>query len=76
MAGPELAPRISPTIEFLSEKLRPAPTYVLPMHCSGFKAKVGLEAAFGDGCVPAGVGIKVDVQGSREGDERLFGQVV
>lgn len=56
LAGPELADRIKPTVNFLAEELIPAPTYVLPMHCSGFAVKVALEAALGEGCVPAGVG--------------------
>jgi 7,8-dihydropterin-6-yl-methyl-4-(beta-D-ribofuranosyl)aminobenzene 5'-phosphate synthase len=42
------------------------------MHCSGFEAKVALESAFGEGCVPAGVGLKVEVVGDREQDKRLF----
>ena len=61
------------TVDFLSNKLRPAPTYILPMHCSGFNAKIALEAAFGEGCVPAGVGLKVEVVGDREHDKHLFG---
>ena len=68
LAGPELADRIKPTVEFLSEDLVPAPTYVLPMHCSGFATKVALEAALGEGCVPAGVGHQVIINGS-PGDE-------
>lgn len=43
------------------------------MHCSGFNAKIALEAAFGEGCVPAGVGLKVEVVGDREHDKHLFG---
>lgn len=64
LAGPELADRIKPTVDFLSEDLVPAPTYVLPMHCSGFATKVALEAALGEGCVPAGVGHQVIINGS------------
>ncbi|EGO25584.1 hypothetical protein SERLADRAFT_348468 [Serpula lacrymans var. lacrymans S7.9] len=72
LAGPELTNRISPTVEFLSQELRPAPMYILPMHCSGFQAKIALETAFGEGCVPAGVGIKVDVLGNREVNKRMM----
>ncbi|KAF8161195.1 beta-lactamase-like protein [Crassisporium funariophilum] len=72
LAGPEFAPRIPMTVDFLSNKLRPAPMYVLPMHCSGFQAKLALEAAFGEGCVPAGVGLKVEVLGDREQDKNMF----
>ena len=67
----DFASRIEPTVRFLSEELVPAPAYVLPMHCTGFHAKVELEHALGDGCVPAGVGIKVEVAGSEEEDKRL-----
>ncbi|KAF7306151.1 7, 8-dihydropterin-6-methyl-4-(Beta-D-ribofuranosyl)-aminobenzene-5'-phosphate synthase [Mycena chlorophos] len=76
LAPPDLRERIAPTIEFLTEKLVPAPTYVLPMHCSGFEAKVKLEAAMGEACVPAGVGLKVEVQGDRDMDARLLASKV
>ena len=71
LAGPELVDRIKPTIHFLSEALIPAPTYVLPMHCSGFATKVALEAAMGEGCVPAGAGHKVVINGVPEDDASL-----
>jgi len=60
------------TVGFLSKQLRPAPMYILPMHCSGFQAKIALEAAFGEGCVPAGVGLKVEIVGDRAQDINLF----
>lgn len=41
------------------------------MHCSGFQAKVALEKALGEGCVPAGVGHKVVILGDRAIDDRL-----
>ncbi|KDR75785.1 hypothetical protein GALMADRAFT_97658 [Galerina marginata CBS 339.88] len=72
LAGPEFGPRIPMTVDFLSNKLKPAPMYVLPMHCTGFQAKIALEKAFGEGCVPAGVGLKVEVLGDREHDKYLF----
>ncbi|EPQ60106.1 Metallo-hydrolase/oxidoreductase [Gloeophyllum trabeum ATCC 11539] len=71
LAGGELESRIAPTTEFLAEKLKPAPVYVLPMHCSGFAAKTALREALGEGCVPAGTGIKFEVIGDAEFDERL-----
>jgi len=71
LAGPELVDRIKPTIHFLSEALIPSPTYVLPMHCSGFATKVALEAALGEGCVPAGAGHKVIINGVPEDDASL-----
>ncbi|KIY53969.1 hypothetical protein FISHEDRAFT_68341 [Fistulina hepatica ATCC 64428] len=76
LAGPEFAPRIPRTVDFLSNQLRPAPTYVLPMHCTGFQAKIALEKAFGEGCVPAGAGHKIDVLGNRDGDDRLFYEIL
>jgi len=76
LATPDLVPRIPPTIEFLSRQLRPAPAYILPLHCSGFRAKVALEKEFGEGCVPGGVGIKIVVQGDAPGEERMFAPTV
>ncbi|KAJ6587029.1 beta-lactamase-like protein [Mycena vulgaris] len=72
LADSSTAQRIEPTVDFLSHRMVPAPTYILPMHCSGFQCKIALEAAFGGGCVPAGVGMKVEVVGDRELDKRLF----
>ncbi|KAF9268955.1 hypothetical protein L218DRAFT_954379 [Marasmius fiardii PR-910] len=71
LAGSDMLPRIQPTVEFLSKILRPSPTYILPMHCSGFQAKLALEKELGEGCVPAGVGIKIDLAGDREHEPRL-----
>lgn len=76
LAGADLADRIPPTVNFLANQLKPAPAYVLPMHCSGFSAKVALEAALGEGCVPAGVGIKVEVQGDPEGERMIFTPII
>ena len=72
LAGSELESRIPQTVEFLSRQLRPAPTFVLPLHCSGFPAKVALEKALGEGCVPGGVGMKIDVKGDPEGEKYIF----
>jgi 7,8-dihydropterin-6-yl-methyl-4-(beta-D-ribofuranosyl)aminobenzene 5'-phosphate synthase len=36
------------------------------MHCSGFNSKVALQEAFGEGCVPAGVGLKIEIKGDWE----------
>ncbi|EIW62446.1 uncharacterized protein TRAVEDRAFT_68886 [Trametes versicolor FP-101664 SS1] len=71
LAGTELVERIPPTVDYLANKMRPSPTYVLPMHCTGFAAKVALEEALGEGSVPAGVGIKVIVEGSPD-TERMI----
>ncbi|KAK2463193.1 hypothetical protein APHAL10511_004848 [Amanita phalloides] len=72
LAGPEFDSRLAPTVDFLSRELRPAPTYVLPMHCSGFRTKVALESALGEGCVPAGVGHRVEIVGNRDDESKLF----
>lgn len=61
LAGPELAPRIVPTVDYLKNKVNPPPTYVLPLHCTGLAAKVALVNAFGDGCVAAGVGMRARI---------------
>ncbi|KAA1476800.1 metallo-beta-lactamase protein [Dentipellis sp. KUC8613] len=71
LASADLAPRIAPTVHFLARTLRPAPDFVLPMHCTGFNAKLALAAELGEGVVPAGVGHKIRVVGSRE-NERLM----
>ena len=76
LAGPELIERIPPTINFLSRSLTPSPTYILPMHCSGFAVKCALQEEFGAGCVPAGVGMKIDLATTPEEkalDTRLIG---
>ena len=71
LGGPELAVRIQPTVDFLSRQLDPPPAYILPMHCTGFRAKVALAAAFGEGCVPAGVGMKIEIHEDRGGDASM-----
>ncbi|KAI6032946.1 metallo-beta-lactamase protein [Pisolithus orientalis] len=71
LGSADLASRIAPTVDFLANQLRPSPTYVLPMHCSGFQCKVALDSALGEGCVPAGVGVKVEVHGDRGQEDRL-----
>lgn len=76
LASPDLLYRIEPTVDFLSNKIRPAPTYILPMHCTGFGAKVALREALGEGCVPAGTGIRVEVAGDEEAERRIFAPTV
>ncbi|KAG8909863.1 hypothetical protein FRC01_006681 [Tulasnella sp. 417] len=76
IGGLHLAPadqiyRIGPTVEFISRSLQPAPAYVVPMHCSGFKARIELEKELGAGCVLAGSGMKVQVNGNEEGEKTL-----
>ncbi|KAJ7647227.1 beta-lactamase-like protein [Roridomyces roridus] len=76
LAPPDYADKIEPTVSFLSQQIIPRPNFVIPMHCSGFNCKVALEAAFEAGCVPVGVGIKIEVLGDREFDKRLFAPTV
>ena len=76
MATPDLTERIEPTVDFLANKLRPAPTYILPMHCSGFACKIALEQALGEGCVPAGTGIRAVIEGDRKLDERMWAPTI
>ncbi|KAG9221021.1 hypothetical protein CCMSSC00406_0002379 [Pleurotus cornucopiae] len=72
LAGPEFANRIQPTVDFLSRSLTPAPTYILPMHCSGMAVKIALEKEFGQACVPAGVGVKIQLDGDRTVDNAAW----
>jgi len=76
LGSDELAYRIPLTVDFLARQLRPTPTYVLPMHCSGFSCKVALREALGEGSVPAGVGIKVQVTGDRAGEKHMMAPVI
>jgi len=76
LAGPEFTAIVQPTVDFLAKELRPSPTYILPMHCSGFQSKIALEKAFGEGCVPAGVGHKFELVGDHAGEARLFPPVI
>jgi 7,8-dihydropterin-6-yl-methyl-4-(beta-D-ribofuranosyl)aminobenzene 5'-phosphate synthase len=74
LAGPELQYRVGPTVDFISERLIPTPSFVLPMHCTGFSAKVALAQALGDACVPAGTGMSVEFKGiDSQADDRLMG---
>ncbi|PVF96769.1 hypothetical protein CPB86DRAFT_484584 [Serendipita vermifera] len=66
LAGPEMANRIPPTVQFLQNNISPPPVYVIPLHCTGHGAKVALANAFGEGCVPGGVGMKARIESSTE----------
>jgi 7,8-dihydropterin-6-yl-methyl-4-(beta-D-ribofuranosyl)aminobenzene 5'-phosphate synthase len=76
LAQPNMVSRIPPTVDFLSRQLKPAPTFVLPLHCSGFQAKIALEKALGQGCVPAGVGTTIEVRGDADGEQHMFAPCV
>ncbi|TCD70726.1 hypothetical protein EIP91_002102 [Steccherinum ochraceum] len=71
LATPDLLDRIAPTVDFLAHKIQPPPTYVLPMHCSGFDVKVALQRELGEGCLLAGTGIRVKVLGDEEGEKGI-----
>lgn len=59
LAGPELAYRLEPTADALKEF---DPDYLVPLHCTGFNAKVMLREKLGAKVVPGGVGtvIRID----------------
>lgn len=59
------------TIDFIARRLRPSPAYVLPLHCTGLEPRARLKAALGDRCIPAGVGMRVTVDGNEE-EERTI----
>jgi 7,8-dihydropterin-6-yl-methyl-4-(beta-D-ribofuranosyl)aminobenzene 5'-phosphate synthase len=50
LRGPKPYPRIPPAVELLSQVLKLAPMYILPLHYSGPKVKMALEQAFGEEC--------------------------
>ncbi|TFK16716.1 hypothetical protein FA15DRAFT_676591 [Coprinopsis marcescibilis] len=75
LASSDLYPRIEPTVNFLAESLRPSPTYILPMHCTGWRAKVALEQALGEGVVPAGVGHRVEINGIEGVDDEMWVEI-
>lgn len=44
---------------------------MLPLHCTGFGAKVELAKALGEGCVPAGTGNSVEIKEDGSAEEVL-----
>jgi 7,8-dihydropterin-6-yl-methyl-4-(beta-D-ribofuranosyl)aminobenzene 5'-phosphate synthase len=59
LGGTGMEERIPDTVKFFSEELQPRATYLVPMHCTGFKAKVALANALGDCVIPAGSGSRI-----------------
>lgn len=59
LGGTGMEERIPATVNYFAEELVPKAKYIVPMHCSGFKAKTELRKALGDSVVPAGVGMKM-----------------
>ena len=58
LASPELADRIPPTTDYLKDT---GVEFVVPLHCTGLRAKVALGNAFGQHCVAAGTGVRAVV---------------
>lgn len=60
LAGRDFEDRIAPTVDaFALEEFDP--DYIVPMHCTGFDAKVALRNKLGNKIVPGGVGLVVRV---------------
>jgi len=79
LSAPEVADRIAPTIEFLTDCVCPQPAvepparclcqrlkYIVPLHCTGFAARVALERVMGEECVVAGIGLNIVVKGGTD----------
>lgn len=62
---------VAETVDFLAHKVDPRPEWIVPLHCTGFAPRAALAEAFGDRCVPSGVGIKCVVQGDEAADAKL-----
>lgn len=62
LAGRDVEVRIKQTVNDLVA-IQPKPKYILPGHCTGFKAKIALEQAFGDEVISVGSGLTVIVGG-------------
>lgn len=60
---------VKETVDFISRRVQPTPTYVLPLHCTGLEPRAKLREAMGDAIVPAGVGMRVVVEASAPGEE-------
>ena len=66
LAGPELRYRVKPTVDAIASY---SPDYVVPLHCTGFDAKVKLREVLGTKVVPGGVGLGITVLGVEENAE-------
>jgi 7,8-dihydropterin-6-yl-methyl-4-(beta-D-ribofuranosyl)aminobenzene 5'-phosphate synthase len=62
---------VEETVDFLARRLQPPPDWVLPLHCTGMAPRAKLINAFGEKCVPAGVGMKVVVDGDEAKEPQL-----
>ncbi|GMK55613.1 hypothetical protein CspeluHIS016_0206690 [Cutaneotrichosporon spelunceum] len=61
---------VAETVDFLANFV-PRPQWIVPLHCTGFAARAALADAFGERCVPSGVGINVVVEGDEGADAEL-----
>lgn len=59
LGGVGMEERIPATVEYFSNTLAQRPRFMVPMHCTGFNAKVALKNAMGDIIVPAGSGSRI-----------------
>jgi 7,8-dihydropterin-6-yl-methyl-4-(beta-D-ribofuranosyl)aminobenzene 5'-phosphate synthase len=60
LAGNDFRDRIPPTVNaFVQPEFNP--DYIVPLHCTGFDAKVALRDKMGEKIVPGGVGLNVFV---------------
>jgi len=59
------------TVDFIARRIQPRPKYVLPLHCTGLEARAKLREAIGEACIPAGVGMKVVVDGDASAESGL-----
>jgi len=54
---------VAQTVDFIANQLDPSPEFVLPLHCTGMEPRSMLRNALGEKCIPAGVGLRVTVDG-------------
>lgn len=59
LGGTGMEDRIPDTVKYFAEELQPPATFLVPMHCTGFKAKVALGAVLGSSVIPAGSGSRM-----------------
>jgi len=63
LIGEGVVDRIEATVNYIANEIKPRPRYVVPLHCTGFAGKIALANALGEGCVPGGVGHRIEVSG-------------
>ena len=58
MSGPSFEPIIPPTVQAFDEL---TPTFLMPAHCTGWKAIQHLAARYPDAFVPSAVGTTLEL---------------